>query len=73
MPDRISVQSIKDKYLPGTKIRLVRMDDPYTKLKAGLAGTVSHVDDIGTIHMNWENGSTLGLIPGEDDFYIIKN
>ena len=34
-------------------------------------GTVDFVDDIGTIHINWENGSSLGLIEGKDEFVII--
>ncbi len=33
----------------------------------GLKGTVMSVDDIGQIHVNWENGSTLALTE-EDSF-----
>ena len=54
-------------YAPDTRVRLVRMDDPYTKLKPGATGTVSFVDDIGTIHMNWDCGSSLGVVFGEDE------
>lgn len=68
----MSVQNIRDMYAPGTRIRLEKMDDPYTKLPSGLTGSVSYVDDVGTIHMNWDNGSTLGLIVGEDDFSILN-
>lgn len=39
--------------------------------RPGSIGTVDHVDNVGTIHMSWENGSSLGLIPGEDRFKII--
>ena len=39
--------------------------------RPGSIGTVDHVDNAGTIHMSWENGSSLGLIPGEDRFKII--
>jgi len=35
-------------------------------VEEGTKGTVTHVDDIGTIHMKWDNGRGLGLIPGED-------
>jgi len=55
----------------GKKIQLVYTDDQYTKLKPGDFGIVRLVDDTGTIHVNWENGSNLGLIPGVDKFHII--
>ena len=42
------------------------MNDPYTKLKPGEQGEVLYVDDIGTIHVNWNCGSTLGVVYGED-------
>jgi hypothetical protein len=42
------------------------MDDPYSKLKPGDQGTVSFVDDIGTIHINWDSGSSLGAAYGVD-------
>jgi hypothetical protein len=29
---------------------------------------VDHVDDMGTIHMRWDCGRSLGLVPGEDSF-----
>lgn len=38
----------------------------------GTVGVVDFVDDIGTIHIKWENGSSLGLIKGVDEFEIIK-
>ena len=38
---------------------------------AGTKGFIDFVDDIGTIHMKWENGSTLGLVVGTDEFKII--
>lgn len=48
------------------------MDDPYHPVPAGTIGIVDHVDDAGTIHMKWENGSSLGLIEGQDKFEVIK-
>lgn len=50
----------------GDRIRLVFCSDPYTKLEPGLLGTVSMVDAWGTVHVDWDNGSRLGLVPGED-------
>ena len=62
----------KEKYPKGTRIELISMDDPYAPLEPGTKGTVNHVDDMGTIHMQWDNGRTLGLIPGEDSFRVIE-
>ena len=42
------------------------MDDPYTSLTTGDKGTVRHIDDMGTIHISWDCGSTLGAVYGED-------
>ena len=42
------------------------MDDPYTSLRPGDKGTVTGVDDIGTIFVNWDSGSSLGVAFGED-------
>lgn len=38
-------------------------------MPAGLKGTVYHVDDVGQIQLEWENGSTLALVPGVDRFH----
>lgn len=50
----------------GWRIRLVATTDPYTRLAPGDEGTIMFVDDAGTVHVDWDCGSTLGLIPGED-------
>ncbi len=60
------IKEIKRRYLAGTRVRLFFTSDPYTKLREGSEGTVDHVDDIGTIHVNWDDGSTLGMVFPED-------
>jgi len=52
----------------GTRVRLIATSDPYTNLRSGDEGTVAFVDSLDTVHVNWDNGSNLGLIPGEDDY-----
>jgi len=47
------------------------MDDPYTTLKPGDEGVVVYIDDVANIHINWENGSTLTMINGEDEFSVV--
>jgi len=59
---------IRDQYSPGTRIRLIQMDDPYAPIPSGTEGTVDFVDDAGQIHMKWDSGRSLALIPGEDSF-----
>ena len=48
------------------------MDDPYHPVNDGALGTVDHVDDAGQIHMKWDNGRLLALIPGVDSFSIVN-
>lgn len=47
----------------GDRVRLISTSDPYTTLTAGCEGTVAFVDDLGTVHVKWDNGSHLGLVP----------
>lgn len=70
-PSRERVNEIKEKYPKGTKIKLISMNDSQAP-KSGSVGTVTHVDDTGQIHMAWETGSSLALIPDVDSFEIVK-
>ena len=54
-------------YPPGTRILLEHMDDKFA-VPDGTRGTVDHVDDAGQIHMRWDNGRTLAIIPQVDSF-----
>jgi len=44
----------------------MRSADPRTRLASGAEGTVLFTDDAGTVHVQWDTGSTLGLVPGVD-------
>ena len=69
MPDnRNMVKYLREQYPPGTRVRLEEMNDPYAPVTPGTEGEVQMVDDMGTVHCKWQNGSSLGLIPGEDRF-----
>ena len=59
--------------LKGKRIELISTTDLYTELKPGDLGTVDFVDDLGTIHITWDNGSQLGLVPGEDQYKIVED
>lgn len=56
----------------GDIVKLVYTTDPYSILKCGDEGVVRYIDDAGTVFVNWDNGSRLGLIPGEDLWAIIR-
>tara|TARA_R110002020_G_scaffold113236_7_gene260327 strand:- start:1934 stop:4501 length:2568 start_codon:yes stop_codon:yes gene_type:complete len=54
----------------GMRIRMVHMEDQ-RPVDEGLEGTISHIDDIGTIHVKWDDGGTLGVIPGIDKYELL--
>lgn len=60
-----NIQFLKDLYPAGTRVKLVEMNDRQAP-PIGTLGTVMYVDDIGTIHIKWDNGSTLGAAYPED-------
>ena len=57
---------------PGSRVELISMDDPYTKLKQGDQGTVDFIDDANVIHVNWDNGSSLGLLDDVDQYKVLN-
>lgn len=65
------VEQLRKNYPAGTKIELFDMMGE-SRMPYGLMGTVHFIDDIGQIHVNWENGSRLALHAYEDSFRVIK-
>lgn len=59
------VEALQKKYPAGTRVRLVQMDDPQAP-PIGTMGTVICVDDIGSLLVAWDNGSTLSVVFGPD-------
>ena len=47
---------------------LLGMGNDPNAVESGTRGTVRVVDDIGTLHCNFDNGRSLGVVPGEDSF-----
>ena len=72
MNNRKQVERIKERYPIGTRIELLSTMDDVQGVERGTKGTVIGVDDMGTIHMKWDNGRGLGLIPGEDNFKVLS-
>ena len=69
--NRDKVKQLRERYPEGTRIQLASMDDPYAPVPPGTEGEVICVDDEGSIHAKWGNGSMLALIPGEDSFRVL--
>lgn len=66
--ERNMVESLRQMYPKGTRVECLLMMDPFAPVPSGTRGTVVHVDDMATIHVHWDNGSSLGLVRGEDSF-----
>lgn len=67
-PSRDIVSAIRETYPKGTRVELGWMEDIQAP-PIGTKGTVLWVDDIGTVHVKWDNGSTLGAAYGEDRIF----
>lgn len=59
-------------YPPGTRIRLLDMQNDPNPVPAGTCGTVMAVDDVGQLLMRWDNGRSLSLLPGVDSFEVLE-
>lgn len=64
-PDRKMVENVRAAYPKGTRVELVRMDDSQAP-PSGTCGTVFAVDDTASLIVQWDNGSGLNVIYGED-------
>ena len=61
-----TLKRLREQYPEGCEVELIEMNDPYRKMPAGLTGKVLFVDDIGSVHVAWSNGSSLAAVYGED-------
>lgn len=59
------VAQLRNQYPKGTKIELLEMDDVQAP-PVGTVGIVQGVDDLGSLLVRWENGSSLSVIDGVD-------
>lgn len=64
---KYNAEQLRRKYPKGTKVVLEHMEGE-PQMKEGLVGKVKFVDDIGQIHVSWENGSSLALNVDVDRF-----
>ena len=62
-PSRLA--ALRSQFPVGCTVELIEMNDTQAP-PPGTRGRVIWVDDIGTIHVAWETGSSLGVAYGED-------
>lgn len=64
-PNEKQLEKIRREYPVGTKVRLVSMCDEQAP-PVGTIGEIEFVDDAGSVHTRWQNGSGLAFIPDVD-------
>jgi len=71
LPNKEQVARVRAAYPKGARVALVSMSDPYATLKPGDLGTVDFVDDTGSVFVDWDCGSTLGVVYGVDGIRLL--
>lgn len=49
------------------RVELIHTNDAHTALKPGERGTITFIDDLGTVFVNWDNGDRLGVVESAGD------
>lgn len=70
-PNKEYLEQLRKRYPVGTKIQLISMRDEKYPILPRTIGVVTHIDDMGSIHLKWQNGSSLALIPEVDSFKVV--
>lgn len=70
-PNKKQLAMLRQKYPAGTTVQLISMDDKQAP-PVGTMGEVQFVDDAGGVHVKWQNGSSLAVIPGVDSVAILN-
>ena len=71
------LESLRQQFPVGARVVLEKMEDEQAP-PIGTKGTVRGVDDIGSIMVKWDNGSSLNVAYGEDickklNYVIVHN
>lgn len=71
------LERLREEYPPGIVLELtedMQSDGkPEKGMLKGLQGKVDYIDDAGQLHMHWNNGRSLALIPGVDIFIKVHD
>lgn len=66
-----TLAELKKRFPAGAMVELVKMEDGDSP-PMGTKGSVLHVDALGTVHVLWETGSTLGIVPAVDEIRLVS-
>jgi len=55
----------------GDRVVFVSSTDPYTRLVRGVRGNVVGIDCTGTVFVDWEDGSSLGMVTAAGDVFQV--
>lgn len=67
----IQIARMRDTLI-GRRVRLIHTPDPYTRLVPGTEGKVTFIDSVGTVFVDWDDGSSLGMVAGEDEYEVVS-
>ena len=67
------VERMRNQYPPGTRVEVISLCNEEEHLKPGMKGTVVGVDDQPALLVNWDNGSSLSLLIGQDSFRVLPD
>ena len=62
---------LREQYPTGSRIRLTETHHPSNPLRPGSEGTLTHIDEAGSFHVDWDGGSRLALVIGQDRFSVL--
>ena len=65
------LEELRKQYLVGSRVELTKMEDVQAP-PIGTKGTVLGVDDIGSIMVAWDNGSSLNVVYSVDKVRILE-
>ena len=70
-PSKETVARVRAQFPPGTRVQLLKMDDPQAP-PVGTRGTVRWVDDAASLCVEWDNGSSLNVVYGQDRARFVR-
>lgn len=66
------VEQTREQYPVGSRVELIQMDADPAPIPGGTRGIIKSVDDMATVHVIWDNGRQIGVVPGIDVFRLLS-